>query len=266
MLPDPTGNIIITEIKMEKQKQEIRQLCSSFRLSAIGTNLEEIIAEAEKDSPGFVQYTLRLLKNEADHRQIKDEIRRTKAAGLPRNNNLDLYETERNGLKSERLAQLRELNWIDQLFNIVLMGPSGTGKTALAAGLCMDAVKAGYKVYFRTMDEILDTLKTKDFVKSKMGEYKKLLKANLIVLDDIMLFPLEKNLAVAFFNFINQIYEHTSIVITTNKKPTEWAKMLDDEVIATALLDRLLFRCEVINLTGESYRMQNRKSFFETSN
>ncbi len=106
---------------MEKQKQEIRQLCNSFRLSAIGNNLEEIIAEAEKDSLGFVQYTWRLLKNEADHRQKKDEIRRTKAAGLPRNNNLDLYETGKNGLKMERLAQLRELNWIDQLFNIVLM-------------------------------------------------------------------------------------------------------------------------------------------------
>ena len=265
MLLDTASNIITTK-KMEKQKQEIKQLCSSFRLSAIGTNLEEIIAQAEQDNLGFVQYTLKLFKNEADYRQSRDEIRRTKAAGLPRNNNLNLYQTGRNGLKSERLAQLRELNWIDQLFNIVLMGPSGTGKTALAAGLCMDAVKAGYKVYFRTMDEILNTLKTKDFVKSKMVEYKKLLKANLIVLDDIMLFPLEKNMAVAFFNFINQIYEQTSIVITTNKKPTEWAKMLDDEVIATALLDRLLFRCEVINLTGESYRMENRKTFFEPSN
>jgi len=91
------------------------------------------------------------------------------------------------------------------------------------------------------------------------------LKANLIVLDDIMLFPLEKNMAVSFFNFINQIYESTSIVITTNKKPTEWAKLLDDEVIATALLDRILYRCNVINLTGESFRLQNRKSFFGLS-
>lgn len=249
---------------METQKQQLKQLCTTFRLSSIATNLEEIIADAEKDGLGFVQYTLRLLKCEADHRQQKDEARRTKAAGLPRNSDLSAYKAERNGLKSERLAQLRELNWVDQLYNIILMGPSGTGKTALAAGLSRDAVKAGYKVYFRTMDEILTVLKTKDFVKSKMLEYKKLLKANLIVLDDIMLFPLERNLAVAFFNFINQIYEHTSIVITTNKKPTEWARMLDDEIIATALLDRLLFRCEVINLTGESYRMENRKTFFDS--
>lgn len=264
-MPASAGNIPSNiKSKMETQKQEIKQLCRNFRLSAIGSDLEEIIAEAEKDGMGFVQYTLKLLKKEAGHRQKNDEIRRAKAANLPRSNNLDLYETGKNGLKTERLAQLRELNWIDQLFNIVLMGPSGTGKTALAAGLSMDAVKAGYKVYFRNMDDILNTLKTKDFVKSQMLEYKKLLKANLIVLDDIMLFPLEKSLAIAFFNFINQIYEQTSIVITTNKKPTEWAEMLDDEVIATALLDRLLFRCEVINLTGESYRMENRKTFFES--
>jgi DNA replication protein DnaC len=249
---------------MEIHKQEIKQLCAKFMLAGVGLNLEEMVANAEKQGMGFMEFTLALLQSEATHRQNKDEAKRMKAATLPRSSNLQLYEPDKNGLKPARLAQLRELNWVDQLFNIVLMGPSGTGKTFLAAGLCRDAVRAGYKAYFRSMEEIVNTLKTKDFVKSQMVEYKRLLKANMIVLDDIMLFPLEKNLAVAFFNFINHIYESTSIVITTNKKPTEWAKMLDDEVIATALLDRLLFRCEVINLTGESYRLENRQTFFES--
>lgn len=249
---------------MEIQKQEIKQLCSQFALTSISSNIDIIVAEAEKSAIGFIQYTLDLLKNEAAYRLSKDQAKRMRAAGLPKSANLEIYDAEKNGLKTVRLAQLRELNWIDQLFNIVLMGPSGTGKTYLAAGLCSDAVKAGYKAYFRSMEDIVNTLKTKDFVKSQMVEYKRLIKANIIVLDDIMLFPLEKNLAVAFFNFINQIYESTSIVITTNKKPTEWAKMLDDEVIATALLDRLLFRCEIINLTGESHRLENRQTFFES--
>jgi len=249
---------------MEIQKQEIKQLCSQFALTSISSNIDIIIAEAENSAIGFMQYTLDLLKNEAAYRLSKDQAKRMRAAGLPKSTNLEVYDAEKNGLKTVRLAQLRELNWIDQLFNIVLMGPSGTGKTHLAAGLCSDAVKTGYKAYFRSMEDIVNTLKTKDFVKSQMVEYKRLIKANIIVLDDIMLFPLEKNLAVAFFNFINQIYESTSIVITTNKKPTEWAKMLDDEVIATALLDRLLFRCEIINLTGESHRLENRQTFFES--
>jgi DNA replication protein DnaC len=249
---------------MEIQKQEIKQLCSQFALTSISTNIDQIVSEAEKNGTGFMQYTLDLLKNEAAYRLSKDQAKRMRAAGLPKSTNLEIYEAEKNGLKAIRLAQLRELNWIDQLFNIVLMGPSGTGKTHLAAGLCSEAVKAGYKAYFRSMEDIINTLKTKDFVKSQMVEYKRLIKANIIVLDDIMLFPLEKNLAVAFFNFINHIYESTSIVITTNKKRTEWAKMLDDEVIATALLDRLLFRYEIINLTGESHRLENRQTFFES--
>jgi hypothetical protein len=73
----------------------------------------------------------------------------------------------------------------------------------------------------------------------------------------------EMEAAMALFNFINQLYENTSFIITTNKMPADWAKMLDDEVLATALLDRLLFRCEIINLTGKSYRMKNRKTFFD---
>ena len=81
------------------------------------------------------------------------------------------YDAEKNGLKTELLAKLRELNWMDQLFNKVLLGPSGTGKTFLAAGLCRGAVKAGYKAYFRSMEDIINTLKTKDFVKSQMVEY-----------------------------------------------------------------------------------------------
>jgi DNA replication protein DnaC len=81
-----------------------------------------------------------------------------------------------------------------------------------------------------------------------------------------MLFPMEKNMALALFNFMNQVYENTSFIITTNKMATDWARMLDDEVLATALLDRLLFRCEVINLSGKSYRLKNRKTFFDNEN
>lgn len=87
------------------------------------------------------------------------------------------------------------------------------------------------------------------------ADYKRLSKAHLIVIDDIMLFPLEKGTAVSLFNFINKLYERTSFIITTNKAPKQWTQILDDEVLASALLDRFLYRCEVINLTRMGYRM-----------
>ena len=129
-----------------------------------------------------------------------------------------------------------------------------------------EAVKNGQKAYMMTMEELVTVIKMKELSPSAMTSYNKLLKANLVAIDDIMLFPVKKEDAVGFFNLINQLHEKTSIIITTNKAPTEWAETLDDKVLTTALLDRLLYRCEVIKLTGTSYRLENRKTIFKTTN
>lgn len=247
---------------MEK-KQIIQSLCLQFRMSGMGASLDQALREAESGTVSFIDYTIRLLQAEALHRQQKEDQRRLKTAHLPITCDLNNYDYNfENGLPKSRLVQLRELDWLDQLYNIILMGPSGTGKTFIAAGLCNDAVHKGYKAYFRTMDDIIGMLKMRDFTQTAKAEYKRLTTANLIVIDDIMLFPIEKQLAVAFFNMINHIYEKTAFIITTNKSPTQWAQMLDDEVLATALLDRLLYHCEVINLSGKSFRMKNQKTIF----
>jgi len=121
---------------------------------------------------------------------------------------LDQYDyAVNNGVSKTMLMQLRELNWIEQLFNIILMGPSGTGKTCIAAGLCHEAVKKGYRAYFRTMEEIASILKMKDITRTAAADYKRLCRAHLVVIDDIMMFPVEKEVAVSLFHFINQLFE-----------------------------------------------------------
>ena len=145
------------------------------------------------------------------------------------------------------------------------MGPSGTGKTFLAAGLVFDAVKAGYKAYLMTMEDIVNCLRLKDISTPAMMTYNKILRAQLLAIDDIMLFPVKREEATAFFNLINTLHEKTSIIITTNKAPTEWVETLNDEILASALLDRLLYRCEVIKFTGSSYRLENRQTIFKTT-
>ena len=140
------------------------------------------------------------------------------------------------------------------------MGPHGIGKSMLAGGLCHHAILGGYRAYFRTMDHLMTVLKTRDASKSAMVEYRRLCKAHLIVIDDIMMIEVARREANAFFHFINALHEKVSFVITTNKSPKQWAENLGDEVITTAILDRLLYRCEIIKLSGESFRMKNRKS------
>ena len=141
------------------------------------------------------------------------------------------------------------------------MGPAGTGKTFMAAGLVRDAVMRGYRAQFLTMDGLINILRMKDMTSSAMSAYSGILKCNLIAIDDIMLMPMKKEESVAFFNLINALHEKASVIITTNKAPTEWVEVLQDEVLATALLDRLLFHCDVVKLVGSSYRMENRSGF-----
>ena len=166
-------------------------------------------------------------------------------------------------MDKQQLNELRELSWLEQNYNVILMGPSGTGKTYIAAGLCFDAVTRGYRAYFKTMDELVKVLKMKEVTHKAATEYKRILKAHLLVIDDIMMFPVSEQAAVELFALINELHEKASLVITTNKSPKQWAEVLKDTVLTTALLDRILYHCEIIKLTGNSYRMDNRKTIFE---
>jgi len=251
---------------MINKTQILKDYCRSLKLANIGSRINDIIMEAENGSPSYLDYTTGLFFEEISYRQQKDAEKRKKAAGLPPFHDLDEYDFSfNNGLNKTLLNQLRELKWLEQNFNILFMGPSGTSKTYLAAGLCCDALNNGYRAYFKTMDDIVTVLKMKDITRMAAVEYKRLHKAHLIIIDDIMLLPVTRDQAVSFFNFINQLYEKISFIITTNKSPKEWAQVLNDEVLATALLDRLLYKCEIIKLEGDSYRMKNRKTIFEMS-
>jgi DNA replication protein DnaC len=251
-------------MKANTKTHLIMDYASQLKLSGIHDRLEEIITGANEQKSSYADFALNLLKLEVDHRSKKDLQRRQKTAWLPLNHNLEEYDHSfNNDVSRQQINQLRECMWLEQNYNLVLMGPSGVGKTYLAAGLCSDALKKGYKAYFRTMEQIMEMLKLKDITRSAGLEYKRLLKAHLLVIDDIMHFALDKQQAVALFNFINHLHEKASFIVTTNKSPEEWVNLLDDEVIATALLDRILYHCEVIRLSGKSYRMENRKTIFE---
>ncbi len=244
----------------------VKQHCKQLNLSALSSELDGVLIDAENEKISYLEFVKKLFETEIEHRMEKDKQRRIRQARLPLSFNLDLYDfTNVNGLEKQQLNQLRELKWLEQNFNIILMGPSGTGKTYIAAGLCFDAVEQGYRAYFKSMGELIHVLKMKDITRTAAAEYKRIMKSHLLVIDDIMMFPVTGQDAVTFFNLINELHDKISLIITTNKSPKEWADVLNDKVLTTALLDRLLHRCEVIKLTGSSYRMKNRKTIFNNN-
>ena len=244
----------------------IRSGAKRLRLSCLTMNTADVLLKAQRECPSYDDFLLDVLNAEVKSREEKQLQMRYKAAKLPLSHNLDLFDfSMSNGLGVTQLNQLRELHWVEEGFNIMLAGPCGVGKTFIAAGLCADAINRGYKAYFRSMDEILSTIKMKDLTPSTRKEYRDLYTGQVIVIDDLMNLTVNREDGNLLFAFINAVYESASFIITTNRSPMEWAQALNDEVLASAILDRLLYKCELIQLSGSSYRMKNRKTIFENN-
>jgi DNA replication protein DnaC len=254
--PGPSRNGV--EDKMKALLEYTRKL----HLGHLRDRLPDLLHEASVNSPSYLDFSLELLRTEQNGRDATDLARRLAQARLPRTCDLDKFDFGHSaGVTKAQLRQMRELVWVDQCFNLILMGPSGVGKTFIAAGLIRDAVLRGMKARLYTMEDLVAILRRKDTSSTGMRAYENLLKVELLAIDDIMLMPLKKEEAIAFFNLVNSLHERTSVIITTNKAPTEWVSVLNDEVLTAALLDRLLYRADVVKLKGGSYRMDNRSSF-----
>jgi DNA replication protein DnaC len=248
---------------METKTNTLQTIARQLKLPGINDGLDKLLLKAQQEQCSYLDFALELLSLEVNHRNRINLIKRLKSAKLPINHDLNLWKyNHQNGISKLQIAQLRECLWLEQNFNIVLMGPSGTGKTFIAAGLCYEALLKGYRACFRTMEQLNSLLKMKDITKSAAVEFNTLLIADMLVIDDIMMFPLEKKQAVALFNLVDHFHQNASMIITTNKSPEDWVNVLDDEVLATAILDRLLYRCEVVKLSGKSFRLENRKNIF----
>ncbi len=244
----------------------IRACSKRLRLSCLTSDVSDVLMNAQKDTPSYDDFLLSVLRTEIKSREEKQVQMRYKLARLPLSHDLNAFDFSRtNGLSVTQLKQLRELHWIDEGFNLMMTGPSGVGKTYIAAGLCSDAIEKGYKAYFRSMDEILSAIKLRDVTPATRKEYKNLCSCHLLAIDDLMNISVDREDGNLLFAFINKIYESTSIIITTNKSPVEWAQSLNDEVLATAILDRILYKCELLQLSGPSWRMLNRKTIFGTA-
>jgi DNA replication protein DnaC len=159
-------------------------------------------------------------------------------------------------IKREQIDSLHELGFLERKENVVFLGPPGVGKTHLAISLAIAAAQAGRRVYYGTLVDLITSLEEAKASGRLVHRLKTLTHPSLLVIDEIGYLPINPTGAMLFFQLINRRYEHASTVLTSNKGFEDWGTVLGDEVMAAALIDRLLHHCHIVNIRGNSYRMR----------
>ncbi|MEQ6376782.1 IS21-like element helper ATPase IstB [Bacillaceae bacterium S4-13-56] len=245
------------------QLNQLQDMMRNLRLAETANHLPTLIRAAEEKDSSFTQFLLDVATYEQHRREAKQLEKRLKWATFPFYSTLDEFNLEeQKSLSNKKLNQLKDLTWVEQLYNIILLGPPGVGKTHLSIGLGMEALNQGYKVIFTTMGDLINVLKTEEITRKSKTRMKRIKEADLVIIDDLMFMAMDKQEANMFFHLINDLYNQSSIILTSNKGPKEWGELLGDQAITTAILDRILHRVEIIHLNEDSWRMKHRSTIF----
>jgi DNA replication protein DnaC len=242
--------------------ERITQLCQRLKLIHIATEWAGITDASIERQDSLADFLEKLLSAECTAREQRTREAMLKLATLPAIKTLEGYDFAfASGAPRKQVTELGGLAFIERQENVVLLGPSGVGKTHIASALALKATQAGIKTRFITAADMMIQLALAK-AQGRLTEYmnRAVIGPRLLVIDELGYLPFGREEANLFFHVIAKRYERSSTIVTSNLAFTQWATTLaDDATLTAALLDRLLHHVHIVQINGESYRLKDRK-------
>jgi DNA replication protein DnaC len=247
---------------MNLQHERITLLCETLSLPCVAQGYGAAAQTAAKTDMSYSDFLEGLLKDEAAGRKVRKQTMLTRLAGFPVIKTLDDFSYDfAKGVKKSQVEDLAGLGFVEQRENVVLIGPSGVGKTHLAIALGYRATQAGIKTRFMTAADLLLVLTTAYLQNNLKSVMNRTIKAyRLLIIDEIGYLPMNREQANLFFQVIAALYEKGSLIVTSNLPFGQWdTTFAQDATLTAALLDRLLHHAHIVPIAGESYRLKHQR-------
>lgn len=248
----------MSELTYERVKSSLSALNMKNTLTIIDNYLEQAI----RDKLNIVDVLDHILSEEAKFKKNRAVDSQIQMSGFPFKKTLQQFDfTFQPSIEQQQIMELATMRFVENKENLVFLGPPGVGKTHLAVALGMIAAQNRYSTYYISCHNLITQLNKAHYENRLAEKLKVFARYKLLIIDEIGYLPMDIQGANLFFQLITKRYEKNSTILTSNKAFSAWNEVFSDITIASAILDRILHHCTVVNIKGESYRLKERKEF-----
>jgi DNA replication protein DnaC len=235
-------------------------LLEKLKMDHLASQLDAISEQASKRELNYKEFLIDALSAEWRGRHQRTMESRLKWARLPWVRTLEQFDFGfQPSIDRKVIRELATTAFVERAENVVFLGPPGVGKTHLAVSLAVKAAEAGYRVFFVTLETLMARLVRAQQENRLERQLQQFVYPRVLVLDEVGYLPLSRNEASLFFRLLTRRYERGSMILTSNKTFVDWGEIFNDQVLATAILDRLLHHSTTLNIKGESYRLKEKR-------